>query len=285
MDLSVVIINYNTKVLTGQAISSIFQCSPKISYEIIVVDNSSNPAEEYEDNRPNVTVLRRVENKGFGNACNIGTRHAGGEYILYLNSDTIMHPGTLEQCVAYLSEHPGIGALGERTLLADGTLDHACKRGFPTPMASLYYFSGMDKKHPESRKYGAYRATFINESSVSEVDAVAGSFLMMPRKVFDETGGFDETFFMYGEDLDLCFRIKEKGYRIIYYGKASITHLKGQSGLHTKSKTVAFHFYNAMKLFYKKHYSKKYNAAVTAAVYCGIQLKYWLTLGKMKWGN
>ena len=285
MDLSIVMINFNTRELTGQAITSILECSPKLSYEIIVVDNSADPGQSYEDGRLPVTVLNGVENKGFGNACNLGAKRSVGEYVLFLNSDTRMHPGTLEQCVSYLAAHPEAGALGERTLLADGTLDHACKRGFPTPAASFYYFAGLDRKHPGSRRYGAYRATYLDERSVGEVDSVAGSFLMMPRRVFEELGGFDESFFMYGEDLDLCYRLKEAGYRVVYYGKASITHLKGQSGLHTKSKAVAFYFYSAMELFYRKHYAKKYGAFVSAAVYTGIRLKYWLTLARQKWGK
>jgi len=282
MDLSIVMVNFNTRELTAQAVSSILECSPKLSYEIVVVDNSADPRQSYRDSRPNVSVLGGVENKGFGNACNIGAKHSGGKYVLFLNSDTLMHPGTLEQCVAYLEGRPEAGALGERTLLADGTLDHACKRGFPTPSAAFYYFAGWDKKHPGSRKYGAYRASWVDERSVGEVDSVAGSFLMMPRKVFDGVGGFDESFFMYGEDLDLCYRVKEAGYRVVYYGKASVTHLKGQSGLHTRSKTVAFYFYDAMRLFYRKHYAKRYGILVSAAVYAAIRLKYRLTLTKLK---
>jgi GT2 family glycosyltransferase len=282
MDLSIIIINYNTKKLTEQAVQSIFNCTPAISFEIIIVDNSSDFLQEYVKQQDGVSVYLHIENKGFGNACNMGTLKSSGRYVLFLNSDTIMHKGTLEQCVAYLDKHATVGALGERTLLSDGTLDHACKRGFPTLSASFYYFTKMDRKFPTNKKIGAYRQTFIHETSVSEVDSVAGSFMMMPRKIFDETAGFDESFFMYGEDIDLCFRIKELGYKIIYYGKASITHLKGQSGLHTKSKEVIYHFYHAMTLFYKKHYALQYGFLISALVYCGIKLKYGLTIVKMK---
>jgi len=282
VDLSIVMINYNAKALTTQAMQSIFDCEPQISFEIIVVDNSSDASREYDNMVENVVVIKHVKNKGFGNACNIGAKRSCGEYILFLNNDTIMHEGTLEACVLYLQQNPQTGVLGTRTLLENGALDHACKRGFPTPMSSLYYFCGMDKRHPESKKYGVYRQTFIREDSISEVDSVAGSFLMMPRSVFDRLGGYDETFFMYGEDLDLCYRVKELDLSVIYYGKVSITHLKGQSGLHTKSQTVIYHFYNAMLLFYKKHYLHRYNLFTTALVYCGIKAKYALTLLKMK---
>ena len=285
MDLSIIMINYNTPKLTEQAISSIFSCRPALEFEIIVVDNSEDPAQRYSGGRPGVTVLTGVENRGFGNACNAGACRAGAKYLLFLNSDTLMHPGTLEQCVDYLSAHPQAGALGTRTLLQNGMLDHACKRGFPTPSAAFYYFTGLDRLRPASRRLGAYRVTYLDEKSVGEVDSVAGSFLMMPKDVFNKTGGFDETFFMYGEDLDLCFRVKQLGYQVVYYGKSSITHLKGQSGLHTQSKTVAFHFYNAMKLFYRKHYLQKYPAIVNAAVFGAIQLKYRVSLAKIRRGG
>lgn len=282
MDLSIVMINYNTPKLTEQAISSIFSCRQDLEFEIVLVDNSVDPEQRYSVERAGVTVLGGVENRGFGNACNIGARYASGKYLLFLNSDTLMHPGTLKQCVAYLSSHPQAGALGARTLLQTGTLDHACKRGFPTPSAAFYYFTGLDRLRPANRKLGAYRATWLEETAVGEVDSVAGSFLMMPKDVFERTGGFDETFFMYGEDLDLCFRIKELGYRVVYYGKASITHLKGQSGLHTQSKTVAFHFYHAMELFYRKHYLQTYPAAVNAIILSAIRLKYHIALAKIR---
>ncbi len=281
-ELSIITINYNAKILTAQAVQSIFDCTPRISYEVIVVDNSSELLEEYNCTNDQVVVVKRVKNKGFGNACNIGVTNSRGKYILFLNNDTIMHEGTLEACLRYMQQHPKVGALGVQTRLGDGSFDHACKRGFPTPLSSLYYFLGIDKKHPKSERFGAYRQTFIGENDVSEVDSVAGSFLMMPRLVFDKLGGFDEEFFMYGEDLDLCYRIKMLGLSVIYYGKTSITHLKGQSGLHTKSKQVISHFYNAMLIFYKKHYMKKYNLLVTVLVYCGIKVKYLLTIFRLK---
>lgn len=283
MDLSIVIVNYNTKKLTEQTIQSVIQGTHTLSYEIIVVDNSSEENERYtpEEGQP-VILIPNVENKGFGHACNLGSKQAIGDAVLFLNSDTILHEGALDSSVHYLKEHKEIGALGIRTLLEDGSLDHGCKRGFPTPVNALYYYLGMDKRHPDSKKYGAYRQTFVDEHQTSEVDAVSGSFLLMPREVLALVGGFDEEFFMYGEDLDLCYRIKKKGYRVMYYADVWMTHLKGQSGLHTKSKEVIYHFYNAMILFYKKHYIRQYNILVTCMVYCGVWTKYLLTVLKSK---
>ena len=279
MDLSIVIINHDTKELTSQTINSVMKTTKTLSYEIIVVDNSDTPSQRYVQDDFCI-VLSGMPNKGFGHACNAGARQAAGRYILFLNSDTILHDGALEKCVEYLDSHTDVGALGIRTTLPDGTLDHGCKRGFPTPASALYYYLGFDKRHPESHKYGAYRQTFVDEMQTSEVDAVSGAFMMLPLEAFQKVQGFDEQFFMYGEDLDLCYRIKNLGFRIVYFAQASMTHLKGQSGLHTKSSKIIYHFYHAMILFYKKHYLKKYNFFVTAAVYCGVWLKYWMTLLK-----
>jgi GT2 family glycosyltransferase len=283
LDLSIVIINFNTRALTEQTIRSVFDSTKRISFEIILVDNSTKQEEKMlpqEDER--IILLSDVENKGFGNGCNLGAQQAHGDYVLFLNSDTIVHEEALDRCVEYMRDHPDVGGLGIHTLLKDGTLDHGCKRGFPTPMASLYYFTGMDRRHPESKKYGAYRQTFLDENETNDTDCVSGAFLMMPKKVLEQLGGFDERFFMYGEDVDLCYRVKEAGYRIVYFAEASMTHLKGSSGLHTKSKTVIYHFYHAMTLFYDKHYKKKYPFFVTWIVHLGIRAKYAMTLLKMK---
>lgn len=281
MDLSIIIVNYNTKELTSQTINSIIDNTQGINYEIIVVDNSSDKSQLYNSMNDDIRIYQ-VENHGFGHGCNSGARQATGKYLLFLNSDTLIHGDSLAKCVAYLNESDKVGVLGARVLLEDGILDHGCKRGFPTPGAAFYYYLGLDKIYPQSRKYGAYRQTFLNEYEINEVDSVSGAFLIMPKYLFDEVNGFDEEFFMYGEDLDLCYRIKEKGYKVIYFPGAVITHLKGQSGLHTSSKIVIYHFYNAMIIFYNKHYKYNYNILVTVLVYLAIKLKYMLTLIKWK---
>ena len=259
MELSIIMINYNTPELTAQAVESILKTTHQVSYEILVIDNSSERDKEYRPEALPAPVK------------------AEGSILLFLNSDTILHEGCLDRSLAYLRSEERIGGLGIRTLKDDGTLDHGCKRGFPTPSASLYYFLGLDKRHPESRRYGAYRQTFIREDQTAEVDAVSGSFLMMPKEVFQKVGGFDEDYFMYGEDLDLCYRIKEAGCRVVYFAGASMTHLRGQSGLSAQSKEIIYQFHYAMALFYRKHFKKKYNVFVTGAVYAGIWLKYGLT--------
>lgn len=263
-------VNHNTKGLTENSVLSILNCKPELDFEIIIVDNSTEAPQKYCHTCKQVRVYPDVPNKGFGNACNFGAKRANGRYLLFLNSDTVMHRQTLEKCLAYMEARTDVGILGVRTLLKNGVCDYSCKRGFPTPAASLYYLLSLDKLAPNSRRFGAYHQTFLNEWSVDEVDAVSGSFLMMPAEIFKNAGGFDETYFMYGEDLDLCYRTKKAGYKVIYYGKAAITHLKGQSGLYTRSAAARRCFYDSMRIFYKKHYQKKYGPFVSAAVYFGI---------------
>lgn len=284
MDLSIIIVNFNTRDLTHQTIDSIVNNTNGLEYEIIVVDNSTDKKQQCSYSGEKINVLYDIQNNGFGHACNIGAKASKGKYLLFLNSDTLIHDNCLIRCIYYLKTHENIGVLGAKIVLMDDTLDHGCKRGFPTPSAAFFYYIGLDKRYPNSKKYGAYRQTFIDESSINEVDSISGAFLIIPKKLFEKIEGFDETFFMYGEDLDLCYRVKENGYKVIYYADAVITHLKGQSGLHKSSKIVIYHFYNAMILFYNKHYRRKYNFFVTSAVYLAIKIKYWLTLlkGKVK---
>lgn len=281
MDLSIIIVNYNTKDLTHQTVDSIIKNTHGVNYEIIVADNSTDENQMYNYDSQHVKIYK-MENHGFGHGCNSGAKLAEGKYLLFLNSDTLIHDNALLKCVEYMKANKDIGILGARILLRDGTLDHGCKRGFPTPIAALYYYLGLDKKFSDSRKYGAYRQTYLNESETNEVDSVSGAFLMISKNLFEEINGFDEEFFMYGEDLDLCFRVKEEGYKVIYFADAVITHLKGQSGLNKSSKIVIFHFYDAMIIFYNKHYKNKYNIVITSLVYSAIKTKYWLTLLKHK---
>jgi GT2 family glycosyltransferase len=278
MDLSIIIVNHNTLALTEQTIKSIIDNTFETEYEIIVVDNSDNQNEIYKnkDMNKNIIIVDNVENKGFGNACNIGAKRASGKYVLFQNSDTLVTKGALDRCVEYIKKDDRIGVLGARTNLDDGSFDGACKRGFPTPMSALYYFLGLDKKYPESKKYGVYHQTFVPKDKVNEVDAVSGSCMMMPKSVFDEVLGFDEDYFMYGEDLDICYKIKQNRYKVIYFADAVIIHIKGQSGLHKKSKSTTKHFYNSMLIFYNKHYKNKYNVFVYFLVLILVKFKCFL---------
>lgn len=285
MKLSIIIVNYNTYELTKQTIESVFNVDVSFNYEIILVDNASKDdsiskikdwLNQHKD-KDKVHIIINRQNLGFSKANNIGIKKANGKYILLLNSDTYIAEDCLEKCINYIESNKHIGALGCKVVLPDGTLDHACKRGFPTPKASLYYFLKLHKKNP--MKYGAYEALHLGEDEVGEVDVLMGAFMLMPKSVLDEVGLLDERFFMYGEDIDICYRIKEAGYQIIYYPKASIIHYKGGSSKKKRTKII-YDFHNAMWLFYKKHYFKKYNIGITLLVFIGIWAKYGLNLIK-----
>lgn len=277
-ELSIIIVNFNTAALCRAALDAVRRTTRQVDWEAVVVDNSTDPAQLYADSDPRVRVLGGVENHGFGHACNLGLRQAQGRYVLFLNSDTQVGEGALDRSVAYLQAHPQVGALGIRTLLPDGSFDHGCKRGFPTPANALWYFLGMDRRHPHSRRFGGYRLTYLPQEETNLVDAVSGAFLLAPLPLLRELGGFDETFFMYGEDLDLCYRIKALGYQVVYYAGAQMVHYKGQSGLCSQNPVVIRHFYRAMTLFYEKHYQKKYPFFVGWAVHFAVWGKQRLAL-------
>ncbi|MGL5676636.1 MAG: glycosyltransferase family 2 protein [Cellulosilyticaceae bacterium] len=289
MKLSIIIVNYNTYDLTKQTIESVQEQQLAWPYEIMLVDNASadGSIEALQEDfrgliaQGIVKVFCNGDNLGFSKANNIGIRESKGKYVLLLNSDTYLAEGALEKCMAYIEaanrEQIKVGALGCKIVLPDGTLDHACKRGFPTPQASLYYFLGLHKKNPQ--KYGAYMASHLGEDQVGEVECLMGAFMLMPRSVLNHVGFLDEDFFMYGEDIDLCYRIGEGGYRIVYYPEAQLIHYKGGSSKKRRTKII-YDFHDAMWLFYKKHYKVKYHRGITCMVYIGIWTKYGLAILK-----
>lgn len=285
MDLSIIIVNYNTRALTEQTVRSVIDTTSAIDYEIIVVDNSSKEKEYFTMDNPRVKILSRVENKGFGHACNIGTNVAIGRYILYLNSDVIMQSGTLRGAVEYMDSHRDIGCLGIRTMLKDGTFDHGCKRGFPTPFNSLCYVLGLHRLFPKVKKFGGYTLNYLSNNETNEVDSVSGAFMLIPKSVLNKVGLFDESIFMYGEDIDLCYRIKQAGYKVVYYADVWMIHLKGQSGLHTQNPAVIKHFHNGIKRFYDMYYKDKHNFIVTFFMHSAINIRYVITLMRAKFAR
>lgn len=274
MDLSVIIINHNTKELTEAAVASLFRHTQGIDWELIVVDNSTEEHERFSGLPDNPLKVMQAENKGFSHGCNAGASVAAGRNLLFLNSDTLISDNLLPDCVQFLDEHQAVGALGVKTLLADGRLDHSCKRGFPTPINAFYHFTRFDRRHPNNPRYCGYQLLHLDPETTQSVDAISGSFMMTPRAVFKTLGGFDQAFFMYGEDIDYCYRIKETGRQVIYYPKFSIIHLKGQSGLNHRNRKITGHFYHAMRLFYRKHYQQKYGVGLSCLVYATIWALY-----------
>ncbi len=273
MDLSVIIINYNTKSLTEKTIDLFIQTVDKdLKYEIILVDNSSKNDEKI-FKIDGVFKIIDSENNGFGAGCNLGVKNSIGRYILFLNSDVEFKNNKLLEAVRYMDKNLDVGILGGKMILQDGSLDHGCKRGFPTPFTSISYFLKLDKIFKKSKIFGKYRLTYIPDDELNYVDCVSGGLMVMKRSVYNQIGGFDEDYFMYGEDIDICYRACQKGYKTVYFPEIVVLHLKGQSGLNTKSKITIKRFYDSMLIFYKKNYKNKYNIFLYYIVYIGIKLK------------
>lgn len=271
MDLSIIVVNYKTKELTKQTLHSVYASPHNFLFEVIVLDNASldDSVDMIKAEFPQVILLTNEENLGFSKANNIGINQAQGRYILLLNSDTVIMEDTLEIMMTYMEENTNVGAAGCKVVLPHGSLDKACKRSFPTPENALYNALKLDRLFPNNKKFGAYNLTYLDEDEVHEVDCLVGAFMLVRREAIEQVGLLDEDFFMYGEDIDWCYRIKNVGWKIVYYPKTKIIHYKGGSSKKRNSKVI-FEFYRAMYLFYKKHYKNKYPWLVTAAVYAGI---------------
>lgn len=279
MLLSIIIVSYNTRELLKKCIKSIYMTYPKNDLEVLVVDNGSSdgsPAmvrEEFGD----VILIESKENLGFAKANNMAIKKAKGDYILLLNPDTIVVEACLDKCVRYMDKHKGIGILGCKVVLTGGSLDLACRRSFPTPEVSFFRMAGLSKLFPKNKRFARYNLTYLDENETYEVDSVVGAFMMVRREVVEQVGMLDEDYFMYGEDIDWCFRAKQAGWKVVYYHEAEIVHYKGASG-GKKNPEIIREFYRAMYLFYKKHYKSQYSFLTTGIIYLGITLKLMLSL-------
>ncbi len=274
MDLSVILVNYNTCDLTMQALSSVFQSETSYDYEVILVDNysSDDSVSMITDHYPQVKLICNDENVGFSKANNQAIRIAQGRYILLLNTDTLIEPQTLDVMVGFMDKHRDVGVSGCKIVLPDGSLDETAKRGFPTPTASLYYVLGLSKLFPKSLRFNKYKLNFLHPDHMHEVDSLVGAFMLVRSEAVTGIGLLDEDYFMYGEDIDWCYRIKEAGWKVMYAPLTTILHIKGASSKKRSYKLI-YEFHRAMFLFYKKHYFKKYPLVVSMLVYIAIALK------------
>lgn len=270
MDLSVVILNYQTFDLTKNTINSVLKYDYPFSYEIIVVDNASSDdsLSKLQDYfRDNVKFIASAENNGFAAGNNQALAVAKGRYILLLNSDTVVWENTLETIYNYMEKHSDVGACGCRVLLENGELDKACKRSFPNVKNSFFRLFHI----PTKGKDNNYNLDYLPDDEIYEIDCLTGAFMFIKSEVLNEVGFLDESFFMYGEDIDLCLRIKEAGWKIIYYGESKITHFKGSSSKKKRAKLI-YEFYHAMYIYYKKHQADDNSFIVNIIVYIGMAL-------------
>ena len=257
MQLSVIIVSYNSIELLENCLFSVQKAMQTIDGEIIIVDNNSNDGskESLPSKFPGVKFIFNNENLGFAKACNQGSKNSSGDHILFLNPDTVLPRTCLKDCISFLKTHEDAGAVGVRMMDDKGKFLKESKRGLPSPSASFYKLFGLTAVFPGSETIAKYYQGHLPENENNPVEVLSGAFMMIKRTVFEKVKGFDETFFMYGEDIDLSLRISQLGYKNYYLGKISITHLKG--GSTTYNKKYVQEFYGAMNLFVKKHYKDK----------------------------
>lgn len=267
LDLAIIIVNYNTCDLLRDCLVSIYANEGDITYRVVVVDNASadQSAAMVRAEFPQAELIASSINGGFAYANNLGIRHVGFEadgsprpeaprYLLLLNPDTLLPPQTLADMIAFMDSHPEAGAAGPRLILPDGRLDLACRRAFPTPAVSFYRMVGLSRLFPQSPRFGRYNMTFADPDRLIEVDAVVGAFMLVRREAIAGAGLLDETYFMYGEDLDWAYQIKAQGWKVYYNPAVTVTHVKRAASRHSPKARVAF--YQAMEIFYRKYYAR-----------------------------
>ena len=255
MKLSVIIVNYKVKHYLEQCLRSVAEASRGIAVEIIVVDNASGDGSvEYLRERfPDVTIIASEENLGFARANNLAIRNSHGQYVLLLNPDTIVAEDTFRDFITFMDSTPDAGGCGAYMLHTDGSFAPESRRGLPTPFVAFCKMSGLASLFPKSRTFGRYYMRYLNENEVNRIEIMSGAFMFLRRDALDKAGLLDEDFFMYGEDIDLSYRILKAGYNN-YFLPSRILHYKGESTVKSSYRYVHT-FYRAMELFFNKHYA------------------------------
>lgn len=256
MQLSVIIVNYNVKYFLEQCLHSVQKAIQNLDAEVWVTDNASpdNSVEYLEPKFSWVNFIRNETNPGFAKANNQALHKCSGEYILFLNPDTLLPEDALTKCITFMKSHAQAGALGIRMIDGSATFLPESKRSFPSPLTSLYKLSGLSWLFPKSKIFSRYSLAYLNEFKNYEVDVLAGAFMLSRKNLLIDLKGFDEAFFMYGEDIDLSYRIQKSGYKNYYFSESTIIHFKGES-THKGSLKYVKMFYQAMSIFVKKHYT------------------------------
>lgn len=259
MKLSVIIVNFNVAYFLEQALWSVRKSAIGITHQVIVVDNHSvdRSIQMVREKFPEVTLIANEKNVGFSKANNQAIQMASGEYILLLNPDTVVEEDTFKKCIRFMDEHSEAGALGVKMMDGTGRFLPESKRGLPTPFVAFCKIFGLSALFPNSAFFGKYHLGFLDREQTHSVDILSGAFMLLRKSALDKTGLLDEQFFMYGEDIDLSWRLIKAGYKNYYFPEARIIHYKGESTKKT-SVNYVFVFYRAMALFAKKHFSTTY---------------------------
>lgn len=282
MKLSIVIVNYNVEHFLDQCLQSVYKAlarGPHAS-EVYVVDNNSvdGSIKMVKEKFPQTIVIENKENLGFSKANNQAMHIARGEYILLLNPDTVVQDDTFIKVIEFMDAHPDAGGLGVKMIDGKGKFLPESKRGLPTPWVAFYKIFGLSSVFPASKKFGRYHLGYLEKDKNHEVEVLSGAFMLMRKKALDEVGLLDETFFMYGEDIDLSYRIIKGGYKNYYFADTTIIHYKGES---TKKSSVnyVFVFYKAMVIFAKKHFSQRNAGIFSFLIHLAIYLRAGLAVG------
>lgn len=279
--LSITIVNYNAGEYLIKCLDSLKKVEKELEFDVYIIDNDSkdDSFERAQKKFPEFIYIDNKANLGFGKAHNIALKRAKTPYLLTLNPDCEVPKGTLKFIYDFMEKNPDVGLSTPKVEKADGSLDIACHRGFPTPKASFEYFFLKNDR--------LYHLTDRNMNEIHEIDSAVGAFMFMRREVLQKVGYFDEDYFLYGEDIDMCFRIKKAGFKVMYIPDVKVLHVKGvSSGIKEHSKKVSKassstqnlamnYFYSTMKIFYKKHYAKDYPGIFNWLVYKGIDYKTW----------
>jgi N-acetylglucosaminyl-diphospho-decaprenol L-rhamnosyltransferase len=264
-DLGIVIVNWNTRDYLRKCLETVTASQGDFTYKVVVVDNASTDGspDMVREHFPDVQVMVSEINGGYSYANNLGLRALGFDgpgqveddaprYALLLNPDTEVPPDALYNMLRLMDSRPEVGMTGPKLLLPDGRLDVACRRSFPTPAVAFYHFSGLAKLFPKSPRFARYNMTFVDPDEEIAVDSVVGAYMQVRREAIESVGLLDETFFMYGEDLDWAYRVKEAGWSVLYYPRVTVWHIKRAAS--RKNQRARLEFYRAMLIFYRKHY-------------------------------
>jgi N-acetylglucosaminyl-diphospho-decaprenol L-rhamnosyltransferase len=270
--LDVVIVSYRSRELLRDCLASLRAHGPSSPMKVVVVDNSSGDGttEMVAADFPEVELIASPTNLGFAAATNLGAKRGRAPYVLALNPDTVVTEGALDTVLAAMEAHPDVAVAGARLLRPDGSLDHASKRSFPTPLSALGHFTGVGRRPGSTGRLAAYRAPDVESGPV---DAVNGAFMLMRRSAFEQIGGFDEGYWMYMEDLDLSYALAQQGWGTWYEPAATVMHVKGGTTGGERSVRLNWAFHRGMYRFYRKHYAPDRSRAVNGVVYVGIAVK------------
>jgi len=292
LDLAIIIVNFNTRDYLRRCLKSIYASQGDFTYQVCVVDNASadGSPEMLRAEFPQTQLIQSSTNGGFAYANNLGLRACGfadgaaagldsalPRYVLLLNPDTVLPADALRLMLEFMEAHPQAGAVGPKLILEDGRLDLACRRSFPTPAVSFYRMVGLSSLFPNHRRFGQYNLTYLDPERTAEVDSVVGASMLVRCQAIQQAGLLDEAFFMYGEDLDWAYRMRQRGWKTYYYPAVTIRHVKRAASRH--SSRAQHEFYRAMRVFYFKHYATTTPKWLHWLVLAGINLRAgWLRI-------